>query len=435
MTTPATVAAPASKSVSHRAFIAAALAEGTSVVTHALESVDLARTRHCLTQMGANFTKTEAGWSVSGVAGTVRPVADPADLDVHESGTTCRLLTGVAAAGEGRFRVHGAPRMHLRPIGQLTGVLETLGASFEWEGEPGFPPFVMTARGLPGGQSVVPMEESSQYLSGLLLASPLARAESLVAVGGKKVVSWPYVALTLMVMADFGAPVVVETLGSDGWVVADYATASAAPGGLRFRVKPARYKARTYRVEGDWSNASYFLAAGALGPRPVRVEGLRRDSLQGDKAILDILASMGAAIDWEDGAVTVSGHGLRGVELDMGSCPDLVPTVAMTAALSGGTTVIRNVAHLRIKESDRLEACAAEARRLGAKAETFADGICVTGASAPPPRRVEFLTYGDHRLAMSTQLATLKGVEAVHDDPGCVSKSFPDFFDVWRTIR
>lgn len=440
MTAPIEIKAPSSKSVSHRAFVCAALAEGESLVTDALESDDLIRTRRCLSACGAGFRMGPRGWEITGLGGGPRGGDEtPADCNVGESGTTCRLLTAVLAAGTGRFLVHGEGRMHDRPIGQLTDALAPLGPRFVWQGRPGYPPFVIETRGLPGGEVGVSLEESSQYLSGILLASPLAASPTTVSVLGDKVVSWPYVSLTLSAMADFGAEVAVETLEDGVWTRRDFTQVTGVvPGAIRFKVRPGTYRARAYAVEGDWSNASYFLAAGAVGPRPVRVSGLRRDSLQGDRTILDILAAMGATAAWDgQGGVTVSRPegGLRGVDVDMGHCPDLVPTVCAVAAQAAGTTMIRNVAHLRIKESDRLDACATELRKVGALVETFDDGLAVTPRPIQPGRAVDFSTYGDHRMAMSMSLFELAGVEVRLDKPGCVAKSFPGFWDQWRLTR
>jgi len=256
-------------------------------------------------------------------------------------------------------------------------------------------------------------------------------------VGGDKVVSWPYVSLTLMVMADFGVDVAVDALENGQWqrrVFTD--VTEVAPGKIRFTVTPGRYLSRRYAVEGDWSNASYFLAAGAVGNKPVTVQGLRRDSLQGDKAILGILERMGATVRWDETGVTVyATQGLRGVELDMGSCPDLVPTVCAVAAQAKGPTTIRNVAHLRIKESDRLEACATELRKTGVDAATFADGIAITPRPIQAGTAVNFCTYGDHRLAMSMSLFQFAGIAVTLDNPDCVAKSFPGFWDQWRLVR
>lgn len=439
-TEPVRITAPASKSLSHRAFTGAALAKGTSRVTLALDSVDLDKTRGILAACGAEIVKNGPGdYTVTGVAGVPRGgTTEPVSLDVHESGTTCRLLTGVVAAGKGSFHIHGAERMHERPMGNLTDALKTQGVTFEWKGKPDYPPFVLFTDGLPGGTVEIGLDESSQYLSGLLLAAPMAKKPMTIEITGKKAVSWPYAALTLMTLEDFGLSFSVEQKIKGAWKEVDWrAVKEVKPGELRFHMAPGEYKARDLRVEGDWSNASYFLAAGALGPRPVTVRGLRSDSLQGDKAILDILGAMGADISWDGDEVTVSPADLKGVDVDMGACPDLVPTVAVTAALATGRTIIRNVAHLRIKECDRLAAMADELSRVGCRTEVLPDGLVLdpeTMPEEPAFDQVKFKTYGDHRVAMSLSLLSLGG-EGVHlDNPGCVSKSFPGFFDAFKEV-
>lgn len=434
------VKAPASKSMSHRAVIAAALAQGQSRLTGVLDSVDLDRTMDCLRACGATIERRGDTVVVDGVSGLPRGGEnEPANLNVHESGTTCRLMTGVVAAGRGRFRLHGAPRMHERPIGALANVLEDLGAQFVWEGKKGFPPFVLSASGFPGGAVTVDAGESSQYLSGVLLAAACARETTTVALGGEKVVSWPYVALTLQILDDFGIDVRVQTRSQGGqWADTDWRDMDAArPGHVRFVVQPGAYVSGDYAVEGDWSNASYFLAAGAVGPHPVQVSGLRMDSLQGDRAMLDILGLMGARITWsEDGVLVappVSG-GLRGVTVDMGSCPDIVPTVAVVAAHATSRTVITGAAHLRIKECDRLDATATELAKVGAKVTTTDDGLIIDPALIRPGA-VDLATYGDHRIPMSLSVLELSGVVPHFDTPECVSKSFPGFWDEWAAVR
>lgn len=430
------ITAPASKSVSHRLLICAALAEGQSRVTGVLESQDLERTRACLAAMGAEITGKGGDYAVRGVAGVPRGgTTEPAVLDVGESGTTCRLIVAVAAAGQGLFTVSGRGRMNERPIGELTRVLTGLGTRAEFPGRPDCPPVRITATGLSGGTVGITLEESSQYLSGLLLASPLAKGPLDILVTGQKAVSWPYVAVTLAAMRDCGVPVVVETKRGAAWVVTDPAAVTTAePGRLRFLCRPGRYLPGTRQVEGDWSNASYFLAAGALGAHPVRVENLRRDSAQGDTAMVDILGRMGARLTQDANSVTVFPSPLSGITVDMGPCPDLVPTIAAAAAQAVGPTTIKNVAHLRIKESDRLAALADNLTRAGAKATVLADGLRIEPGLIPPHDTVSFATYDDHRMAMSMALFTLCGVTARFDNPGCVAKSFPHFFDEWSKV-
>lgn len=441
-----TLQAPASKSVSHRMLIGAALASGTSVVEHVLESKDLERTRALLCAAGAEIRPAGPGaYAVSGMDGLPSGGTEkaPLDCDVHESGTTCRILTAVLAAGRGVFRVHGAGRMHQRPIGALAAVLEGLGARIRYEGEPGCPPLVLSTDGLKGGEAVIGLDESSQYLSGLLLAAPLMAEGLRITLGGSRVVSWPYVGLTLQTLEDFGVPFRVETRedASSSWKEADWRTLSGAyPGRLRFHVPHAAYRAGRYAVEGDWSGASYLLAAGAVGRRPVLVRGLRADSLQGDRAMLDILRAMGAAYAWRDDGVLVSPSALHGVDVDMGACPDLVPTVAAVAALASGVTRVRNVAHLRLKESDRIAAPAGELRKAGVRVDEHEDGMTVygtggSGAGLQAAPGTLFSAHGDHRIAMSLALLELAGMEVRLDDPAVVRKSFPDFWQVWEAVR
>ncbi|MBU1003903.1 MAG: 3-phosphoshikimate 1-carboxyvinyltransferase [Proteobacteria bacterium] len=433
------VQAPASKSMSHRAVIAAALASGSSLLHNVLDSDDLTRTMGCLTACGATFEFKGRDLKVVGVAGLPRGGAvEPADLYMHESGTTCRLMTAVAAAGQGLFRVHGAARLHVRPIGALARALASQGVEFTWQGREGYPPLVMHSPGLAGGEISVELDESSQYLSGLLLAAACARSETVINVGGTKVVSWPYVALTLQTLEDFGISFSVERLAGNRWSETAWKDVTGmAPGTVRFRVRPGHYASGERRVEGDWSNASYFLAAGAVGPRPVVVSGLRRDSLQGDRSILGILERMGARISWQDDAVTVaapeSGR-LRGLEVDMGDCPDIVPTVAAAACFADGPTLISGVAHLRIKECDRLEGTAGTLRKAGATVQVLDDGLRVTPGDLPESGDLSVTTFGDHRMAMSSALFALAGMSVQCDDPGCVGKSFPTFWDEWNKV-
>lgn len=431
-----TVEAPASKSLSHRLLIATGLSRGDCELTNVLESDDIARTMDCLSRLGARFGSKDGVLHVRSLVSYLDKDLDTTvELDVGESGTTCRLITAVAAALRGRFRISGSGRMHERPIAGLTSALEKLGVRFSFEGRPGCPPFFMESDGLAAGETEVSLEESSQYLSGLLLAAPLAAGKVCITITGNKAVSWPYVALTLKVMSDFKIAFAVEALEHGVWKRAPWRSLkSVEPGRVRFLVKPSQYAPCRYRVEGDWSNGSYFLAAGAIGPNPVRVEGLCVDSLQGDRQILDILTRMGAKAAWDEHGVTVSPGRLQGVDIDMGRCPDLVPTVAVTAAAASGQTVIRNVAHLRIKESDRLAALAAEIRKVGCGVEVLADGLSITPAPLPKSGRIKFATHSDHRLAMSMSLFGLAGIEAALDLPSCVSKSFPGFFTQWAKV-
>jgi 3-phosphoshikimate 1-carboxyvinyltransferase len=293
------------------------------------------------------------------------------------------------------------------------------------------------------------MDVSSQYFSGLLLAGPLATTPLTLEVAGDKAVSWPYVGLTLQCLEDFGIDVRVETRAGprSPWrginARSCRAVAAVRPGCLRVTVRPSRYRAGDYRVEGDWSGASCLLAAGLLGRGPVRVEGLREDSPQGDRIFLDIIKSMGARVEIGPGAVTVFPSRLRAVDADMGSCPDLVPNVAVLAAFAQGTSRLYNAAHLRVKESDRIAAPAAELRKAGIVVEEKPDGLVVQGVYPDRPRLAEdrlFSTHNDHRVAMSLALLGLGcsggalDMAARLDDPAVVAKSFPQFWDIWRQL-
>lgn len=281
------------------------------------------------------------------------------------------------------------------------------------------------------------MDVSSQYFSGLLLAAPLGPAPLAVELVGRKAVSWPYVGLTLQCLTDFGITFSVQTRKNEQspWQAladGDWRTLNEArPGCLRVIVQPGAYQAGDYTVEGDWSGASYLLAAGALGRRPVRVEGLRADSLQGDRALLDILQRMGARLEVEPRAVTVYPSPLHGVALDMGSCPDLVPTVAVLASFARGSTRISNVAHLRLKESDRISAPATELAKTGVTVDALSDGLLVNGLAgrgcgrqnAPRlPEGLNLCVHNDHRMAMSLALLGLQ-------EPACAWKR------AWTILR
>ena len=449
-----TVFAPPSKSFSHRMVMAAALASGSSVVRNALHSVDLERTAAVLGAVGARITPVDGGARenggadllVEGVSGCPRGGrVEPVSCDMHESGTSCRLLTAILAAGRGLFRIHGAPRLHERPMGGLIRALSPLGARFHFEGREGFLPFTLEANGLATPDKNAPVvevdaSESSQYLSGLLMAAPLGTGMTVIP-GGKKVVSWPYARLTLEILDLFGIDFSVSLRNADGaWVSADWRAGAehVEPGSLRIEVRPGGYRAGEYEVEGDWSNASYFLAAGALGPGAVTVEGLNPLSLQGDRAIFGILERMGAHMSVKERSVTAAppeNGRLRGIDADMSQCPDLVPTVAALAATAQGPTRIRNVAHLRIKECDRLAAPARELGELGCRVSEEPDGMLIEPPSTLRAPARTLRAYGDHRMAMSLTVLSRVGINARLDDPACVSKSFPGFFKEWEKVR
>lgn len=461
--TPFTVTAPASKSLSHRYLIGAGLAAGKSVLRHTLDSADVRATAEILRSLGVGIDAASSAGGDLLVCGLRGPVAGgrghPLPCDVGESGSTCRLMCAVLATGSGLFRISGHGRMHDRPVGELCRALVSLGAGVVYEGKPGCPPLILQAQGLNPrlvhGPLPVVMDDSSQYFSALLLAAPLCPSPLTLMLAGNKAISWPYVGLTLQVLDDFGVDFCVDVRSAPDAAWHGCAGKSwrklkdVLPGCLRVTVIPGCYRAGSFVVEGDWSGASYFLAAGALGKRPVRVRGLRMDSLQGDRAMLDILRAMGAAIDVGDDAVTVYPSSLHGIDLDMGNCPDIVPTVAVLAAFARGSTRIRNVAHLRLKESDRIAAPVEELSRIGVTVDELSDGLLVSGNNygncgpgrpAPPylPEGVGLSAHGDHRMAMALALLELinprLSVHDLLDEPQVVDKSFPDFWEKWRLL-
>lgn len=469
MNEPINVTAPPSKSLSHRYLVGASLADGESLLHNILDSQDTEATRAILCEAGARMKPLHNpgageinGWQVWGMNGQPAGGREkPLDCNVGESGTTCRLLTAVLAAGKGLFYIHGKGRMHNRPVGELCNSLERLGARITFEGLPGCPPILLDAEGLnpalEDGHVHISMDESSQYFSGLLLAAPLAASALSIELSGTRAVSWPYVGLTLQCLAEFGIRFQVEIRPRLGvpWITLKETTwrtlTDARPGCFRVRVWPGVYKAGKYTVEGDWSAASYFLAAGALGKRPVTVHGLKHNSLQGDRTILDILEKMGAHVEMKPSAITVYPSELRGVALDMGSCPDLVPTVAVLAAFASGSTRISNVAHLRLKESDRISAPAVELAKTGVTVDALSDGLLINGLGGHPAKvrnRPDKPTLGadttleahnDHRMAMSLALLEMRDADLCVrdrlDNADVVRKSFPDFWTLWDSIK
>ncbi len=460
--------APPSKSYSHRNLIAAALAKGESVVHNVLESEDIKRTRIILQSVGAEITpleplkegqnlKSVQSWKVVGKGSVVggKNRENAITCDVGESGTSCRLLTALLASGQGYFHLVGAERMYERPIGALVKALRKMGASVEMsnemaEGEilKAYPPLLIgreNSNKLQADRVEIALDESSQYLSGLLLSAPLCegneKGEKIFLPVGKKVVSFPYVALTLQILEDFGVNFRVEYL--NGEEVKDWKTRSQIEANsLCIKVLSGSYKAGEYFVEGDWSNASYLLAAGVIGKKAIEVKGLRLNSLQGDISILDIMQKMGVKFSLRKDSVIVQASEIQGIEIDMNSCPDIVPTVAVLAAHAEGITHIKNIEHLRVKECDRISAVASELRKLNIKIDEQKDSLTIHGEGnnlntnliSNISNSFCFDTYNDHRLAMSMSLFTLHGKKLDFNDKNVVTKSFPNFWETWNKI-
>jgi 3-phosphoshikimate 1-carboxyvinyltransferase len=414
----ATIVLPGSKSFTHRALICAALAGGESILSNALDAEDTRLTAGALTALGAGIDLRAGGARVNGTGGNLSLPSAPLMLD--NSGTSMRLLTAVAALCRdgGEIVLDGNEAMRRRPIGALVRALNGLGVAARCRDD-NFPPVTLPARGIKGGACTIDASQSSQFVSALLLAAPYAERDITVAVKGA-LVSRPYIDITIQTMADFG-------------VRTEHMAEAEADGGEKFRVAHGqRYQPRAYRVEADASNASYFLAAAAATGGRVRAVGLGRASLQGDAAFINVLERMGCTVSREAEAVEATCQGrLSGLDIDMGGMPDVVPTLAVLAALAKGTTRIRNVGHLRVKECDRLSALATELGRCGVKVEAGPDELIIEGGA---PHGAEIDTYGDHRMAMSFAVLGLAVPGITIRDPGCVAKSFPGFWERFETL-
>jgi 3-phosphoshikimate 1-carboxyvinyltransferase len=410
----ASVRVPGSKSLTNRALIVAALAEGRSRLRGALFSDDTRYMLQALRALGIPIDADEpaASLAVEGAGGRV-PAAE-ADLFVGNSGTTVRFLTAFVALGHGRYRLDGIPRMRQRPIEPLLDSLRQLGADATAELGTGCPPVIVRAAGLSGGHARMRADLSSQFFSALLLVAPLTPCGIEIEVEGE-LVSRPYIDLTAAVMRAFGA-----SISHDAY------RHLTVPGGQQ-------YLARDYPIEPDASNASYFFAAAALSGGHVRVEGLGRDSAQGDYRFLEILERMGCRVQRGAAATDVWGpERLRGVEEDMNDISDMAQTLAALAPFAESPTALRGIAHTRAQETDRVTAMVAELRRLGQVVEEYPDGLRITPA---PVRSADIHTYDDHRMAMAFALIGLRSPGIRILDPACVAKTFPDYFARLEQLR
>jgi 3-phosphoshikimate 1-carboxyvinyltransferase len=405
------VTVPGSKSLTQRALIAAALADGPSRLLGPLASEDTHFTMEALRDMGIACDDRDPDcWQVQGRAGQI--TAPTGDIFLGNNGTATRFLTSVAALGQGRFHITGSERMAERPILPLMEALRGWQVDIVSDAGTGCPPLTIRAKGLAGGRTVLPEGKSSQYLSSLLLVAPYAREPAELEVRGE-ILSKPYVEMTLAVMADFGIRV------------------EAAPALNAFRIPQGRYQGRTYAIEGDASGASYFWASAAVTGGRITVANVPVPSLQGDAKLLPYLARMGCSIEQTGAGITLIGPDvLEGIEVDMGDMPDVAPTLAVVAAFAEGTTIINNIAHLRIKECDRLSAVVTELRKLGAEVEEEPARMIIHGKQGGSNLHgATIATYNDHRMAMSFAVAGLRipGVAITGEE--CVIKSFPDFWE------
>jgi 3-phosphoshikimate 1-carboxyvinyltransferase len=417
----ASVAVPGSKSITNRALVLAALASPDGCeLQGALASEDTEVMMASLRQLGFS-----ADWRGDGPAPVVkvfshdrgkRVPAASADLFVANSGTTMRFLTALVCLGQGRYRLDGVPRMRARPIEDLLTALRQLGVNARSEAGNGCPPVVIEADGLPGGAVRIKGDVSSQFLSALLMAAPFARGDVALEVEGP-LVSRPYVDMTKRMMHQWHLRVAEPDEGR--FVV---------PGNQR----PEGLRSGSYLIEPDASAASYFFAAAAITGGRVTVPGLTRHSMQGDVCFVDVLERMGCKVERGEADLTVQGGPLRGVDVGMSDISDTVMTLAAVACFAHGPTTVRNVAHIRHKETDRLAALAAELRRLGAGVGERGDGLTVTPG---PLRGAEVETYNDHRMAMSLALVGLRVPGVVLTNPACVAKTYPRFFADLEALR
>jgi 3-phosphoshikimate 1-carboxyvinyltransferase len=409
----ANVRPPGSKSLTNRALVLAALASRSRPIrlTGCLRSEDTDVMIAALRALGVEVCEDWAGGATLAVFRGARPLipASSADLFVANSGTSMRFLTAMVALGHGRYRLDGVARMRERPIGDLLDALGQLGVRVRSEANNGCPPVVVEAGGLPGGRVVIRGDTSSQFVSGLLLAAPFARGEITIAVDGP-LVSRPYVDMTVRLL--------------HLW----HLRASESPIGI-FHVpgnqEPDGLDGDHYTIEPDASAASYFFAAAAITGGSVTVPGLWMHSLQGDVAFVDVLERMGCAVERGPDGLTVTGGPLHGIDVGMSDVSDTVMTLAVVALFAEGPTTIRNVAHIRHKETDRIVALAAELRKLGAAVEEHRDGLTI---HPRPLHGAAIETYNDHRMAMSLALAGLRVAGVVIRHPACVAKTYPHFF-------
>jgi len=407
-----TIRPPGSKSITNRALVCAALADGVSTLKGALDSEDTRVMIDSLGRLGMRVESADDGrtLTVHGCGGDIP--ADRAELYIANSGTSVRFLTALVALGHGSYRLDGTPRMRERPIQDLLDGLSQLGVDAKSETASGCPPVVVNADGLRGGTARVRGDISSQFLSGLLLAAPYADKQVTLKVDGK-LVSRPYVELTLAVMRSFGVAV----------DAGDYE---------RFEIPRRQYAATDYAVEPDASAASYFFAAAAITGGEVTVEGLGRESLQGDIRFCDRLAQMGCEVRYARNKTTVVGRPLVGIEVNMNAISDTVQTLAAVALFADGPTTITGVGHIRHKETDRIGNLAIELRKLGGTVDELSDGLRITPAAL---RGAQIDTYNDHRMAMSLALVGLRIPGVVILDPRCTEKTYPAYFEDLKRLR
>jgi 3-phosphoshikimate 1-carboxyvinyltransferase len=410
-----TVNLPGSKSVSNRALLLAALARGTTRLTNLLDSDDIRHMLNALKTLGVKYelSADKTTCTVHGL-GRAFSSAEPVSLFLGNAGTAMRPLCAALCLSSGEFTLTGEPRMEERPIAHLVDALRQAGAHIHYLKKEGYPPLTIEGKGLWGGEVVIDGSVSSQFLTAFLMAAPLASGDVRIRIRGE-LVSKPYIDITLHIMKQFGV-----TVEHDNYQVF-YVR------GNQTYVSPGKFL-----VEGDASSASYFLAAGAIKGK-VRVTGIGKDSIQGDIRFADVLEKMGAKITWGDDFIEAENVGeLQAVDLDLNQIPDAAMTIATAALFAKGKTAIRNIYNWRVKETDRLTAMATELRKVGAEVVEGHDFIEITLAAQLKHAAID--TYNDHRIAMCFSLVALSDTPVTINDPGCTSKTFPDYFTKFASV-
>jgi 3-phosphoshikimate 1-carboxyvinyltransferase len=412
------VRVPGSKSLTNRSLLIAALADGITTINNALFSEDCYYFANNLQNLGFNVTLSPENscMTIAGLRGIIP--AKQADLFIGNAGTAARFLSAFLTIGDGVYSVDGDTRMRERPIGDLVDALNQLGAKVEAINNQHSiicPPIKIIASGLPGGKTKIAGNISSQFLSALLMVAPYAKTPVEIEIT-TELYSKPYVDMTLLVMADFG--ITVDRVGYK-----------------RFMVHPALYKSLpAYPIESDASTASYFFAASAVCGGNVRVKNINRNSKQGDIRFLDVLEKMGCVVTQSENSIEITGPTeLNGLDVDMGNIPDTAQTLAAVAPFATAPTRIRGIASARYKETDRISATCAELNKIGVRVDEHEDGMTIYPCDNFLPATVQ--TYNDHRMAMAFSLIGLRVSGIVIENPGCVSKTFPNFFDVLDTLR
>lgn len=401
-----TIRIPGSKSLTNRAVLIAALAASKSEIEGVLYSDDTKYMINAWKHLGVSFEQEKGILNIVGCNGQIAPFSK--EIFIGNAGTAARFLTTALLMGEGEYLLTGNERMQQRPIEDLLTALSQVGADIRDLEGTGCPPLKIKANPLPGGKIMIPGDKSSQYISSIMLSAPYAKKDVTIEIQGH-LVSRTYVEMTRQIMHDFGAETEWE-------------------GENRLKISSDHsYVGRKYTIEGDASSASYFFALAAITQGVIKVKGIQSNSTQGDLGLLNILEEMGCLVQWSGDEVTVTGRPLKGVSVDMNTMSDVAPTLAVIALFAEGKTHIKNVENMRIKECDRISALTTELKKIGADITEEKEGLLIEGNKAYSG--AEFSTYDDHRMAMALSLVGIKIPGIKIQDPACVNKTFPEFFD------